>query len=247
MTRLFVLTLVVLLAGCATQSTTPPDTPGQPAGSAGSYYLLPDTASPQGTYAIGWGVQGNSQVDWKRLENGDDAYLDSLIGSQMQNVRVYIVNKQSGQIVCTLQGVRYFKIGNRSENHGSLTAAWTADEQLALVVHGGKWTFQSFDGVTLRNARLHRQTNIGTSITTAIGNWLAQHYPAEYPAVRDKVVIDVSRPVFKAGSSTMFTADIIAAIPKAETGFMFEGKGTFQLQRQSNGSVSVSLVSAVAN
>ncbi len=246
MKHLAVLVLLALTPGCAMRSGKPAQSSSHSPAAPASYYLLPGTASPKGTYAVAWGIHGNSNVDFKRLENGDDAYLDSLLGEQGQNVRDYIVNKKTKQIVGTLKGVRYFKIADRSENHGSLTAAWTSDEELTLVVHGGKWTFQSFDAVTLRNGRLHRQNDIGTSMTKAIGTWLGAHYPAQYPPVKDKVVIDVERPVLKANNVT-FTADVLAEIPKDDTGFSFEGKGTFKLQKHSNGSVTVSLVSIVAS
>jgi len=245
MRRTFILALLTLITGCAGPVANHSQHAGNEAASPDSYYLLPGTASPQATYSLAWGISNDSHVDWKRLENGDDAYLDSLLGDQGQNIRNYIVHKQSKQIVGTLRGVRYFNIGNRSENHGSLSAAWTSDEQLVLVLHGGKWTFQSFDAVTLRNGHLRRQTDIGKPMTTAIGKWLAQHYPAQYPSAKDKLVINLGHPAFKANNIN-FTADILAEIPKAEDGFTFEGKGTFKVQKHSNGSVSVSLVSIVA-
>jgi hypothetical protein len=249
MKKLTAFVLVIMTAGCATQPSQHPAPPApQPPvkAAAASYYLIPGTASPHGAYTLAWGIKGNSHVNWKRLETGDDAYLDSLLGEQGQNVRDYIVNQHAKQIVGTLQGVRYFKIGNRSENHGSLAAAWTSDERLALVVHGGKWTFRSFDAVTLRHGQILRQSDIGKTLTTSIRLWPGQHYPAQYTAAKSKLVIDVENPVFKSNNAD-FTADVIAQIPKADTDFSFEGKGTFHLQRQGNGSVSVSLVSLVAN
>ena len=247
MKKLTALAFLILTAGCATQPQHNPTHPLPPAKTAAaSFYILPGTASPHGTYALAWGVQGNSHVDWKRLENGDDAYLDSLIGSQGQNVRDYIVNQNTKQIVGTLQGVCYFKIGNRSENHGSIATAWISDERLALVVHGGKWTFSNFDAVTLRHDQIHRQNDIGKTLTTSVGNSLAQQYPTQYPAAKAKLVIDVESPAFKSNNAD-FTADVTAEIPKDDTGFSFEGKGTFHLQKYRDGSVSVSLVSLVSN
>lgn len=236
----------VLTCGCAT-SPQAKHSPARPPVVKGpdSYHPLADTASPRGTYLLAWGIHGQAHVDWKRLEKGDDAYLDSLIGDEGQNVRDYLVNRRSKAIVGTLEGVRYFRIGDRGENHGSLNAAWTSNEQLAVVVHGGKWTFQSFDAVTLRGGRLTHQNDIGKPMTVLIKNWLSQHQPVKYPPVKDRLVIDIVEPVFQKNSTT-FTAEIIAGIPKAETGFSFEGKGTFKLEKDWRGRMGVTLISIVA-
>jgi len=207
-----------------------------------SFHVIPGTDSPSGKYAVAWGIKGNSKVDWKRLEGGDDKYLDSLLADPEKTVEDYVVNRHSKTVIGTVHGVHYWKIANRSENHGSMQVAWSSDERLAFIVHGGKWTFQSFDAVSLQNGALVHQDDIGNEMTTAIRGWLNKTYPKDYLASKNQLAIDISHPVFVAGNS-VFTADVAAEVPKADNGFSFEGKATFHIHYGANHAVHVALQS----
>jgi hypothetical protein len=242
------LLLVSFTTGCSNLSKQAPPRSQSPAPTAvkakTSFHLLPDTASPTGKYALGWGVRGNNNVDWKRLENGDDKYLDSLLGDTGANVEDYLVNKNSRTVIGTLQGVRYWQIANRSENHGAMQVAWRADEHLLLVVHQGKWTFQSFDAMQVDQNAITHKNDIGKAMIAAVRTWCDQHHPAEYQPVKDQLVISLAGPVINSNQLT-YVVNIDAEVPKAVSGFALTGKGTFRIQDRARGAVNVTLVSLV--
>jgi hypothetical protein len=249
MTKAFTLlpTLAILMTGCAMwprheHATTQPKheaehkTPFKKV----SFHILPGTTSPSGKYAIAWGIHGNDHVDWPRLENGDDQYLDSLLGNDPnQSVEDDLVNRQSHKVIGTLHGVHYWKIANRSENNAALQAGWRADEELLLVIHQGKWTFQSFDAVTLKNGAQDHQSDIGKQVSTELRTWLKKSHPNQYT---DDLVISIGTPGFKNGQNT-FGVPVSAEVPKADSGFSFDGKATFKIVQNNSHTVRVELLS----
>ena len=239
-----------ITAGCVSppkQTPPPPQKHAHPATAAKtSFYLLPNTASPTGKYALAWGIRGNNSVDWNRIVNGDNTYLDSLLGSTGMNVEDYLVNQNSKTVIGTLSGVRYWAIANRSENNGAMQAAWRADEHLLLVVHQGKWTYQSFDAVRVNHNAITHRNDIGSAMTAAVRSWLNQHHAAQYQPVKNQLVISIGAPVFNANQAT-YVVDYSAEIPKALSGFTSQGKATFRIHNGAHGAVSVTLDSLVEN
>lgn len=239
--------LAILMTGCAMQpkheyTTTQPshETKHKIPSKKTSFHVLPGTTSLSGKYAIAWGIHGNDHVDWTRLENGDDQYLDSLLGNDPnQSVEDYLVNRQSHKAIGTLHGVHYWKIANRSENKGALQAGWRADEELVLVIHQGKWTFQSFDAVTLKNGAQDKQSDIGKQATAELRAWLKKSYPSQYT---DELVISIGAPAFKNGQN-VFGVPVSADVPKADSGFTFDGKATFKIAQNNNHPIHVELLS----
>ena len=86
------------------------------------HILFEGTNSPDGRYALAWGLSDFSDLDASDAEKCTSKLNFDLI------VENYIVNLKSGKIVATV-GSAHFSVGHIVRNHGSISACWRADSK----------------------------------------------------------------------------------------------------------------------
>ncbi len=105
-----------------------------PAVSQDSYIVFEGTESPDGRFALGWGVP-YEVID---LSN-PDKFRETLDFEAIEN---YVVDLNKKEIMAVLPST-YFEGGGIMRNHGSISSLWRQDSEAVVVVEYGKWGFAS--------------------------------------------------------------------------------------------------------
>ncbi len=94
------------------------------------YVVVEDTTSPDGRYAVAWGIQ-NETIDLQ-----DTADLD------LDRVENFLIDLNTGSQIATL-GTTFFATPDFTKNHASLSTSWKEDSRGLFVVESTKWGFDT--------------------------------------------------------------------------------------------------------
>ncbi|MDF1825000.1 MAG: hypothetical protein P1U68_10180 [Verrucomicrobiales bacterium] len=94
-----------------------------------SHLLIEDTTSPDGRYAIGWGIP---YVNAK-LASANDLDLEA--------AENYLIDLTTGDQIATL-GTHYFATEEYTKNHSGISTAWRSDSRALFFVEASKWGFE---------------------------------------------------------------------------------------------------------
>ena len=188
-----------------------------------SHFLLIDkTTSPDGKYALAWGMSDFSPLDPSKPE----AIQENLDPDSVEN---YVVELETGAIMATLS-TTYFAAGDFEKNHGSLSALWRDDSKALVIVEDGKWEsqvvavtyvvdpdheFDRFSDVIPLVGTMNRQIRAG----------ILKQNPTKAEAI-EMFGISVSPKQWMAADTLQF--GVSAFIPKDSEEFGFEGE--FQMK-----------------
>jgi len=100
------------------------------------YLVIDGTTSPNGRYAVGWGIP------YEVLNLSDPDNLISTIDTD--KVENYFVDLQHGEIMATLNS-SHFAAGNAVKNHSALMVSWRSDSLGAFIVGDSKWGYDSVE------------------------------------------------------------------------------------------------------
>ena len=94
------------------------------------YLLIADTTSPDGNYAVAWGVS-DGMLDL----SSPDALSGSLSSGTIEN---YLVDLRNGNQVAVLD-TSYFGHDDFAKNHAYFKATWRGDSKALMISENGKW------------------------------------------------------------------------------------------------------------
>jgi hypothetical protein len=163
-------------------------------------YVLWDTVSPDGKYAIAWSTTS-------------EAYREALpLPNETHNnpVTNYVIEVASRKIVVPLPQGHYWDLyGQGRPNHFSLETVWSVDSRLLLAIYNSRW---STDRVFLVDVSVPRAVRIEHQLAASSKQVLNSRHGSKYAIDKDNLAITFTSPLFLATGRLYITAN--ASIPE---------------------------------
>jgi hypothetical protein len=198
--QLFVsLTLACLIA--AFSSAQQPEA----SNSTEPFLIFPNTQSPDGRYAIAWGLAKHADV-WSKVfqlqqqhsagaeataEDGkqsDDVFKS--VTAIAEDVENYVVDVHARKIIGKLECPRlpgwthgreaepdYWTVAGQVPNHHGLEVLWSPHSDFVLVNHTWRWDCVTFCAVTLNDGRATSQLDLNKPLGDAVRHIVAKSFP----------------------------------------------------------------------
>ncbi len=147
-----------------------------------AYQILEGTASPDGKYALAWGIQGVAVLQ-KYLESG--AAVDE------EKVGNYLVDVEFGKIVTTLADAQLWldsKMGNVRDT--ALTAAWATNDFVVVDYEGRGNVF--LRAIKLQRGKVAGSVDFQDKFEKDVRAYLARKHPAAYKRSQKFLVLFLS-------------------------------------------------------
>jgi hypothetical protein len=171
-----------------------------------SYDIFPETRSPNGRWAIGWGIPGKS-LDSARLR-AEEGYFES-VSAEIDRAEDYLIDRKSGKIVTKLAGFKSFY----RENNASVSARWAPDGRSALVTYHGKWEPRKMAVLALPSGA---QSEILAKVRNDVFRHLDRKGGKSYKDAKGKLAIELNDATLWPGKLRL---TLTASVPKEEEGY----------------------------
>lgn len=173
-----------------------------------AYDVFSETRSPDGRFAVAWGIPGKD-IDSTRLRigGGDNEYTDQLL-NDADKAQNYLVDLKKKSIVSTLSGFKGFY----RENNGGVSAIWSKKDPVALVTHHGKWEPRALSLVNTAGV----QKPLLTKLRNDIRDYLRRKGGKRYANVKEQLAYEVNDAAYLPGKLTL---TVTASVPKEEEGY----------------------------
>jgi hypothetical protein len=173
-----------------------------------SFDVFPETRSPDGRFAVAWGIPGKAIDSAQLRENGGEGDYASEVLGECDKAQNYLVDLKKPGIVATLTGFKGFF----RENHGGVSARWSKTQPVALVTHHGKWEPRALSLVSTSGS----QTALLSKLRNDVRDYLRSKSGKKYTAVKEKLAFEVNDAVFYPNKLTL---TVTASVPKEEEGY----------------------------
>ncbi|MGC4046390.1 MAG: hypothetical protein QM758_21575 [Armatimonas sp.] len=173
-----------------------------------AYDVFPETRSPDGRFAVAWGVPGKT-IDSARLraDGGDNEYADQVL-NDAEKAQNYLIDLKKKSIVAPLSGFKgFFK-----ENNGGVSARWSKKDPVALVTHHGKWEPRALSLINTAGV----QKPLLEKLRNDIRDYLRPKGGKKYARVKEQLAFEVNDATFLPGKLTL---TVTASVPKEEEGY----------------------------
>jgi hypothetical protein len=190
-----------------------------------SFIVLPRTQSPDGRFAVGWGLPKHPEI-WnkaRQMEKDQAESLNADVGQFEEDVENYVVDLRAMQILGKLGSHYWEAIELRPNRHG-LDVVWSAASDLVVVNHTFRWDCRAFEAVRISDGK----TGARLDLKKALGAKLRQQFKKDLPRgsgiTMPDVAISFSEPALVSGET--FKATVEAIFPSKRDGW----SGTAEIQ-----------------
>ena len=189
-------------------------------------YVLWDTISPDGNYAMAWSTTGTATLDEMPLPDE----------TEENPVSNYVIQVASRKIVLTIPGGHYWRLyGGGQPNHFSLETVWSENSRSMLAIYDSRW---STIAVFLVDVSSPRVAGIENQLRMAFSRTLKSAHGTVYIRHKDSLEMMFGWPWFVAPGRFSVWAN--AEIPKQD-----DPEFTYELYFQTeNNGTNVALVKA---
>ncbi|NNE91668.1 MAG: hypothetical protein HKN23_08475 [Verrucomicrobiales bacterium] len=176
------------------------------------FSVFEDTKSPDGRFAIAWGIKNSAKPPGK---------IDDLSDAEFDLIENYLVDTQKGAIL-TATGTTYFP----GKNYGSISVSWREDSRAAMIVEGGKWAnaYSAVVYITDPDDEWNACSDViplNRSLDGALRAEILKRHPRKRKAIEDFVI--GAYPVKWTGENRILL-DVTGEVPKDLDSFFYEGK-----------------------
>jgi hypothetical protein len=172
------------------------------------FLVFPDTKSPDGRYAIAWGLPKHPEI-WAKVSrfqeqhpagteasSEEDKQLDELfesvnaVGDAVEN---YVIDLRARTIIRKLDCPRlpgwthgreaepdYWTIADRKPNRHDLQVVWSPQSDFVLINHTWRWDCVTFCAVMLSDGRATSELDLNRPLGDAVRNLVAKSFPREF-------------------------------------------------------------------
>ena len=183
-----------------------------------SFIVLPRTQSPDGRFAIGWGLPKHPEI-LNRARQITEDQADSFagdVGVFEEDVENYVVDLRAMQVLDKL-GSHYWEAIELRPNRHNLDVVWSAASDLVLVNHTFRWDCRAFEAVRISEGK----TGARLDLKKALDAKLRQHFKKDLPRgsgiTMPDVAISFSEPALVSGET--FKATVEAIFPSKRDGW----------------------------
>ena len=142
-----------------------------------SFIILPGTQSPDGRFAVAWGLPKHPEL-WNKVREEEDQ-AESLItdvGQFEEDVENYVVDVHSTQVLGEL-GSHYWKVDKLRPNRHDLDVVWSAASDLVVVNHTFRWDCRAFEAVRIIDGKIGARLDLKKALDAR----LRQHFKKDLP------------------------------------------------------------------
>ena len=143
-----------------------------------SFIVLSGTQSPDGRFAIGWGLPKHPEI-WNKARQITEDQAESLIGDVQEfedDVENYVVDLQAAQVLAKL-GSHYWEVAELRPNRHHLDVVWSAARDLVLVNHTFRWDCRAFEAVRISDGKANSHLDLKKGLDAK----LRQHFKKALP------------------------------------------------------------------
>ena len=166
------------------------------------YLVFKDTASPDGRYAVAWGLPRHPDV-WAKvfefqrlhpaeveLNEEDRKHAEEVFDSAnavSDDVENYIVDVRDGKIIHKLDCPRnpdvppalesYWAAAGTVPNRHSLDVVWSQPGNLVLVNHTFRWDCVTFCALLIRDGKVGPSLDLNNKLGAAVRSFVAKSFP----------------------------------------------------------------------
>ncbi len=209
----------------------------------GPFLVLPDTTSPDGHYAVAWGLPKHPEI-WADLRHWERDHPPSeertepdskqakdifaKVASVAEDVENYLVDLREGKIIHTLACPRapgvpsdrslepdYYIVAGIRPNRHSLEVVWSKTGDLVLVNHSYRWDCVSFCAVALIDGRPGRELDLNKQLGDAVRTFVVKSSPGLSDSKSD---LNVAFSDLKQNSDTKFSVHAETSLGKKWAG-----------------------------
>jgi hypothetical protein len=169
------------------------------------FLVFRDTKSPDGRYAIAWGLPKHPEI-WAKVSrfqeqhpagaeasSEEEKQLDELfqsvnaVGDAVEN---YVIDLGAGTIIRKLDCPRlpgwthgreaepdYWTIADRKPNRHNLEVVWSPQSDFVLINHTWRWDCVTFCAVMLSDGRATSELDLNKPLGDAVRNLVAKSFP----------------------------------------------------------------------
>ncbi len=208
----------------------------------GSFIVLPETQSPDGRFAVAWGLPKHPEI-WNKARESKEDQAESLIaevGQFEDDVKNYVVDLHATQVLGKL-GSHYWQAAEVRPNRHQLDVVWSAASDLVLVNHTFRWDCRAFEVVRISEGK----TGARLDLKKALDAKLRQHFKKALPpgfgiTMRD-LAISFSEPALVSGET--FKALVEAEYPsKGENAWSGQAEIRFALTASKGSGIAVKVL-----
>lgn len=208
----------------------------------GSFIVLPETQSPDGRFAVAWGLPKHLEI-WNKARESKEDQAESLIaevGEFEEDVENYVVDLRATQVLGKL-GSHYWQAAQVRPNRHHLDVVWSAASELVLVNHTFRWDCRAFEAVRISEGK----TGARLDLKKALDPKLRQHFKKALPpgsgiTMRD-LAISFSEPALVSGET--FKALVEAEYPsKGENAWSGQAEIRFALTASKGSGIAVKVL-----
>jgi hypothetical protein len=236
--QLFISLTVVCLTGAFSSAQPDASKPTQP------FLVFPNTESPDGRYAIAWGLPRHPDV-WSNVcrfqeqhsagaeaTPEDEKQWDQVFKSVTtvaEDVENYVVDVRAGTIIRKLECPRlpgwthgreaepdYWTVAGQVPNRHDLQVVWSPQSDFVLINHTWRWDCVTFCAVMLSDGRVTSELDLNRPLGNAVRNLVAKSFPRGFQYTKKDLNVAFSD--LKQVSDNKFSALAEAVVEKYWSG-----------------------------
>jgi hypothetical protein len=195
--KLCLIAFLFAVATCYSQAESPSETK--------PFLVFENTKSPDGRYAVAWGLPKHPDVWAKVCQFEGEHPLDSELTDEAEkqandifegvndvdvakDVENYIVDLQEAKIIAKLDCSRgtsdsmpnYFVAGNLRPNRHNLEVVWSRAGDLILANHTYRWDCITFCALQVRDGKAGPAVDLRKKADEAVRNFVAKSFPRHF-------------------------------------------------------------------
>lgn len=207
-----------------------------------SFIVLPETQSPDGRFAVGWGLPKHPEI-WNKARPITKEQAEAFIADVGQfevDVENYVVDLRATQMLGKL-GSHYWATAELRPNRHDLDVVWSAASDLVLVNHTYRWDCRAFEAVRISEGK----TGARLDLKKALDAQLQQHFKKALPRgsgikVSD-LAISFSEPALVSGET--FMAVVEAVFPTKGDGWSGQTEMRFAVTPSKGSGIALKILS----
>lgn len=206
-----------------------------------SFIVLPETQSPDGRFAVGWGLPKHPEI-WNKARPITTDQAESFIvevGQFEEDVENYIVDLRATQVLGKL-GSHYYATAEFRPNRHHLDVVWTAASDLVVVNHTFRWEGRAFEAVRIGEGKIGARLDLKKALDAKLQQHFKKALPRGSRIKASDLAISFSEPALVSGQT--FAAIVEAIFPTKGDGWSGQAEIRFALTPSKGSGIAFKVV-----
>jgi hypothetical protein len=193
-----------------------------------SFIVVPETQSPDGRFAIGWGLPKHPEI-WNKARPITKDQAESFIadvGQFEEDVENYVVDLHATQVLGKL-GSHYWATAELRPNRHGLDVVWSAASDLVLVNHTFRWDCRALEAVRISEGKIGARLDLKKVLDAKLRQHFKKALPRGSGIKVSDLAISFSEPALVSGETFMTIVE--AVFPTKRDGWSRQAEIRFVL------------------